>query len=147
MNKLLITASIFLLLFACREKQGLQLDLLAGTWKRANKEQYEVWEKAGAQALKGYSYRMKAGEKVITETLTIRRVDGQLVYEATVPDQNEGRTIRFTLNPAVDSLLSFENAQHDFPKKIQYKKLDEHRLEVRVSGDNDEGFSYIQVRQ
>lgn len=132
---------------ACSVQRPTVADLLAGTWKVKDKMQYEVWEPAGKASLKGYAYRMQAGEQKITETLQIRKLNGQWVYEATVPDQNDGATIRFTLNPDSTTVYSFENTEHDFPQKIQYRKLSETEIEVNVLGENGKGFSYIQERQ
>lgn len=136
-----------LLLSACLPPQTGKLASLEGTWKREGKEQYEVWEKRSGRELTGYSFTLKEGQQTITETLTLKRTKDQWVYSATVPDQNEGATIPFTLNPEVDSLLSFENLAHDFPRKIQYKMKDHDHIEVRVLGEGEEGFSYLQVRQ
>lgn len=121
-------------------------DLLVGTWKVKDKEQYEVWERAGAKELKGYGYRLEEGEQQITETLRIRKSNGQWAYEATVPGQNDGATIRFFLNTEVRGIYSFENLEHDFPQKIRYKPLSTDSLEVIVQGDEGKGFSYIQTR-
>ena len=145
--KLLIPLFVLSLLSSCTDKTIAELDFLVGTWKRENVEQFEVWEKKSAHKLIGYSYRIKENQKSITETLAIKKVGDQFVFEATVPDQNEGRTVKFMLNAEIDSIFSFENDKHDFPKKIQYKNLSDNRVKVDVLGDEDSGFSYIQVRQ
>jgi hypothetical protein len=119
---------------------------MVGTWKMENKEQYEVWEKSNNNELSGYSYRIKNDQKSITETLSIKLIGDQIVYEATVPDQNEGKTVGFTLNDEMQTYLSFENLQHDFPKKIQYKKISDNEIEVTVLGDEEKGFSYKQFK-
>jgi len=69
------------------------------------------------------------------------------VLEATVLKQNSGQTVSFVLNTEVDSILSFENLNHDFPKKIQYLKQSNNQIKVSVLGENNKGFSYIQVKQ
>ena len=145
--KILVSILILLLSSSCRDKKGSELDFLVGTWKIDNKEQFEVWEKNRSLELIGYSYRIKDNQKTITETLVIKKVGDQFVYEATVPDQNDGRTVQFVLNTETDSLYSFENNKHDFPKKIQYKKMNDYQLKVTVLGDEDSGFSYIQIKQ
>lgn len=145
--KILVSILILLLSSSCTDKKGSELDFLVGTWKIDNKEQFEVWEKNRSLELIGYSYRIKDNQKTITETLVIKKVGDQFVYEATVLDQNDGRTVQFVLNTKTDSLYSFENNKHDFPKKIQYKKMNDHQLKVTVLGDEDSGFSYIQIKQ
>lgn len=111
------------------------------------KEQYENWELSNKKELIGYSYKLKDSQKIITETLSIKILEHIVIFEATVPDQNEGKTIPFTLNNEITDYLSFENIDHDFPKKIQYKSINENEIEVTVLGDKDEGFSYKQRKQ
>jgi len=145
--KILASVLILVLTSSCVVKKSAEFDFLVGTWKRENKEQFEVWEKNNPTELNGYSYRIKDNQKTITETLVIKKIGDQFVFEATVPDQNEGRTVQFVLNTELDSVFLFENDKHDFPKKIQYKILNDNQLKVTVSGDDDSGFSYIQNRQ
>lgn len=61
--------------------------------------------------------KSKPEQKKITETLKIERENNIWVYTATVLNQNDGKGIRFTLNEYIDSMYSFENSAHDFPKK------------------------------
>ena len=135
-----------ILYYTCVSVEQNPILILAGEWKHEKKDQFEIWEVEG-NTLKGYGYILKNGEQKITETLTLQHVNDQWVYTPTVPTQNEGRGIPFVLNTEIDSLLSFENPDHDFPQKVQYKVLDKDRLEVRVKGDDDSGFSFIQIRQ
>jgi hypothetical protein len=120
---------------------------MVGTWKMDGKEQYEVWETTKNKELRGYSYKINDNQKTITETLSIKKIENNIIYEATVPDQNEGRTIQFTLNNEILEYLSFENINHDFPKKIQYKRINDDEIEVTVLGDEGKGFSYTQLKQ
>ena len=142
-------SSIFLLslLFACSENKTSKLDFLIGTWKIEGKEKYEVWEKNNKNELIGHLYKLINNQKTISETLAIKKIGDHIIYEATVPNQNEGRTIQFTLNAEIKSYFSFENEKHDFPKKIQYKKITDDEIEITVLGDNGRGFSYTQLKQ
>ncbi|MBI9071363.1 MAG: hypothetical protein JEY94_07175 [Melioribacteraceae bacterium] len=132
---------------SCSENKFSKLDTLIGTWKIEGKEQFEVWEKKTNNNLAGYSYKLINHKKIILETLSIKIYDSQIVYEATVPNQNEGKTIQFILNSEIDSCLSFENNTHDFPNKIRYKNISDEKIEVSVGGNNGKGFSYIQKRE
>jgi len=123
-----------------------QVEKLQGTWKIENKESFEVWSIEN-DSLSGYSYNFKEGQKIITETLSIKKVNGQYIYEATVPNQNKGNTIPFLLKSSNASLLSFENAEHDFPQKIQYQFISDSEIEVSVLGEKDKGFSFKLIRQ
>jgi len=46
------------------------------------------------------------------------------------------------LNDTINDYYSFENAKHDFPNKIQYYKLSENKVKVKVLGDENKGFSF-----
>ena len=63
------------------------------------------------------------------------REDGSIAYQATVPNQNDGATIEFLLTAGGETSWTFENPQHDFPKKIEYVLADSNTLNVFVSGD------------
>lgn len=145
--KTLSTICLFFLFASCNESKTAQLDFLVGTWKMEGKEQYEFWEKNSRDELVGNSYKLLNNKQSISETLRIKSVGNQLIYGATVFNQNEGETIEFILNPDNNNCLSFENDKHDFPKKIQYRKLSADSIEVRVLGGGDKGFSYVQIRQ
>ena len=145
--KTLITICILCLLLTCSENKLSIVDFIVGTWKMEGKEQYEIWELSNNKELIGYSYKLKDGQKLITETLSIKILESTIILEATVPDQNEGKTIPFTLNNEIKDYLSFENIDHDFPKKIQYKRINENEIEVTVLGDEGKGFSYKQLKQ
>lgn len=145
--KILSAICLFFLFASCNENKASQLDFLVGTWKMEGKEQYEFWEKNQKNGLVGNSYKLVGNEKFISETLRIKSVGNQLIYGATVLNQNDGKTIEFILNPDNNEYLSFENANHDFPKKIQYKRMSTDSIKVNVLGENDKGFSYIQIKQ
>ena len=113
-------------IFSCSVNKMEKFDFLIGTWKIENQAQFESWTRAG---------------------LAIKRIGDQIVYEATVPDQNQGQTIQFVLNPEIDSSFSFENSNHDFPKSIQYRKISENELIIKVSGDDNNGFNYRMIKQ
>lgn len=111
-----------------------------------NKSTFEEWNFKDNQ-FTGTSYKMNNDTKVITETLQISITDGAIVYEANVPSQNEGNTIPFVLNTSISDKLSFENLDHDFPKKIQYQKITDVKILVHVLGEDDKGFSYHIIKQ
>ncbi|MBA4849318.1 DUF6265 family protein [Emticicia sp. BO119] len=146
--KTLICLFSTILLFTNSSKDNLdQVQFLEGIWKTENKEIYEVWKKNTNGTMDGYSYKIKSGEKMVSEYLTIKMIDGNLTYQARVPNQNNGQTIPFVLNKTVKDQLSFENLSHDFPKKIQYKLIDPQTILVSVLGGGDKGFKFKIIKQ
>ncbi len=132
---------------ACSQNDSLnELDFLIGTWKMEGKENYESWKKLDNK-FEGESYKIENGLKKVTETIEIKLEKLRIIYTPTVFDQNEGKGIPFQLKVLEDNLYSFENLEHDFPKKIQYKILDNKKLFVSVLGKNEEGFSYNLIKQ
>ncbi len=122
------------------------MEFLLGTWKIENKDTYESWEDSGAAVFEGKTFKLSTEGIKVLETLTLMVNKGAIVYLATVPDQNEGQTIPFTLNAKNTDYYSFENPDHDFPKKIQYGIISSDTLSVRVLGEREEGFSYRLIR-
>ncbi len=146
-SSIILSVMLICFLSACQNNFETDVDFLKGTWKVENKEQYEVWKYCGKNELKGYSYKIVDKKEHFLETLSIKKEETQIIYSATVPNQNEGETIPFTLNTEIKDYLSFENPEHDFPKKIQYKKISDRELLVEVLGDKDEGFSFKMFKQ
>ncbi len=144
--KLSVIFGVFILQHVYGQKMDIQkVNFLIGTWKIDGKESYETWKKKDEKFI-GKSYKIKDEKKYVSETLEIKLADDNLIYIATVFDQNEGKGIMFTLKQSEKQLFSFENLQHDFPKKIQYKIINKDELFVSVLGEHDKGFSYTLIR-
>lgn len=121
-------------------------DFLQGTWKMENKEVYEHWDRLNESSLKGFSYKLEDKQMIITEYLDISNSDEGISYTATVLNQNQGRGINFMLTKS-DSVFTFENPDHDFPKMIVYQKLNDLEILVQVSDGKQNGFAYIIQKQ
>ena len=143
--KTIITFIIVSTLFSCSEYKLSEFDFLVGTWKMEGKEYYEFWEKLD-HILKGKSYKMVDGQKIVTEIIELKSEGDRIIYTPTVFDQNEGKPIQFILLKLDKNVFSFENSDHDFPKKIQYTVVSENELFISVLGENDKGFSYKLIR-
>lgn len=121
-------------------------DYLQGTWKMENKEIYEHWDKPNESALKGFSYSLKDGKMTVSEYLEITEINKEINYKATVLKQNQGKEVKFKLTKK-DSTYTFENPDHDFPKKIVYQKLNDKEIFVRVSDGRQKEFVYKMQKQ
>lgn len=121
-------------------------DFLQGIWKMENKEVYERWDRLNDSTLKGFSYKLKNGQMSISEYLDIKKNNKEVIYTATVLNQNQGKGVDFKLTKA-DSSFTFENSGHDFPKKIVYRKISDTEIFVQVSDGKEKGFSYRMQKQ
>lgn len=118
----------------------------SGTWKVEGKELYEHWDRLSDHHLKGFSYRFSAGQGNSTiEYLDVKDANGKLVLEATVLGQNEGKAIQFEGSSGKDYYV-FLNPEHDFPKKILYKKISPDTMHVAV-GAGEKEHSFKMIRQ
>ncbi len=145
--KLIFISLVLTTCYGCNQNIDLkQVEFLIGVWKIEGKESYESWEKR-EDRLKGLSYKIKNGQKVVSETIEIYVLENQIIYYPTVFNQNDGKGIPFKLIQFEQNLFSFENAEHNFPKKIQYQILSDNELYISVLGENDKGFSYKLIKQ
>lgn len=119
---------------------------LRGTWKVENEETYEHWDSLNDQRLKGYSYEIKDGQMKVSEYLDITVKNKEVLYTASVVNQNKGKDVSFKLTKA-DSVFTFENPAHDFPKKVVYKRITDTKIYVEVSDGKDKKFSYNMQKQ
>lgn len=118
---------------------------LKGTWKLTDKNTYEHWDLINDNQLKGFSYKVSNAQMEVTEYLEINKTGEGIIYTATVINQNQGAGIDFKLIKS-DSLYSFENPAHDFPKLIQYKPVTENTINVTI-GSNERSITLVFDRQ
>jgi uncharacterized protein YciI len=138
--------AFLLVLFLTEANTQAQLPtFLQGTWKMENQEVYEHWDKLNDHSMKGFSYKLKEGQMLITEYLDLKNTGNVITYTATVLNQNQGRGIPFLLTRS-DNTFIFENSRHDFPTRITYTQISEISMLVEVSGREERGFSYIMNR-
>lgn len=131
---------------SCEQKEIQKVDFLEGTWQVEGKQNFESWKLENDRMI-GEAYKTKDNQKHVSETLEIKTEDKKIIYTATVKNQNQGKGIPFTLNTEEKELFSFENSEHDFPNKIQYKVLSKTELQVNVLGKDGKGFSYRMIKQ
>lgn len=136
---------IFLLIFPASGVFAQFPSFLNGTWKRTDKNSYEQWSATENGQLKGVSFRMKDGLPEITEYTELIKEGNAVFLVATVPSQNQGKSIRFRLKPE-GSRYIFENPKHDFPQKIVYEYLHEDSVKISLSGAGEAAVSYQLAR-
>jgi hypothetical protein len=117
--------------------QQNDLDWLVGTWKLEGKNVYEIWSRSKAgSTLTGHSFHLQANDTVSDERITIRSYNGVYHY---IPDvSGDQPAVDFTITHVDNSSFIAENPQHDFPKVIRYKYIQDEtgqRLHATIEGD------------
>jgi hypothetical protein len=119
------------------DNTSLPVDLLIGTWYNSQSGTYEKWQNANNLYF-GKAFIIESRDTIVYETLEILKSNGNVYYEATVKNQNDGKPIRFKLVSSGDNKLTFANPYHDFPTKITYHFIEENRLQVTIVGIEEE---------
>ncbi len=146
MNMKKLLTILFLLPVCIAAGQSDIPRFLDGTWKTEIDGNYEQWNVLNDNAMKGFSYKMQNSKIIVSEFLDIYKTANDVIYSATVLNQNQGRGIEFKLTKS-DSVYIFENPNHDFPKKIVYRKLSESDILVQVSGGIQKSYEYLMKKQ
>lgn len=107
---------------------------MAGAWQTTGgrRQIEEHWTQVAGQSMLGMS-RTVAGEKTVEfEYLRIeQRVDG-IYYVAHPKARCPGTDFKLTRASATEAV--FENPQHDFPKRVIYRKSGNDELTATIDG-------------
>lgn len=129
-----------LLLTVCASSAQAQADpfapvaWLAGCWAQQGREagSVEQWMAPAGGLMLGMARTLKNGRVVEFEFMQIRLDDGKLSYVA----QPQGRPpTAFALLRHGEAEAVFENAAHDFPQRIFYRRDGADRLMARIEGN------------
>jgi len=125
-----------------------KLAWLSGAWKMESNGRIieELWTAPAGGMMVGMSRTVKNGKTVDFEYLRIQQREDGIFYIA----QPGGRpATEFKLTSASESELIFENLQHDFPKRIRYRRNADGSLRARVedeTGKKGIDFSYAREK-
>jgi hypothetical protein len=134
---------VLLLIFsACKnsdsnEKEKIKTaHWLLGKWENNSADGLlsETWTKKNDSTFLGQSYYIKGKDTLHFETITLQQNGEELFYNALVKGQNNDKAIPFKLTLTTEKELVFENAKHDYPKKISYTQTDKNNLTAIISG-------------
>lgn len=127
---------LFSSLLGCDSRQEFKRfsEFIEGTWgySTENGLLIESWQHSGEKRMDGFGYIQTAERMVPLEKLIVRPVYYQLILQA----KPEGRKfwVYFVLTESTDFNWVFENKEHDFPQRIEYRKISEDSLLAVVSG-------------
>jgi len=113
-----------------------KLEWLKGDWSRTNTKPGrtggETWIQKSSTEMVGWGFTLKGSDTVATEKFKLVVKDHDIFYVADVPE-NKG-PVYFKLTLITDDEFACENPDHDFPKKIAYRKLGD-KLVATISGN------------
>ncbi len=123
------------------EGTGFKIDNLAwlsGHWATApgRMQTDEHWTGVAGASLIGMSRTVAGGKTVFFEFLRIETRGDEIYYVAHPKARNPGT--EFKLVRLSGSEAVFENPEHDFPKRIIYRKNEDGTLTARIEGDGSE---------
>ena len=115
---------------------------LLGSWLADgdNRVVTETWLEASATTFAGAGLtRARTGGKVVDgEALRLVAMADAVFYLAKVAHNDY--PVAFRLTTCEADRLVFENPGHDFPRRLEYRRIDADRMEVFVSDGADRGF-------
>lgn len=118
---------------------------ITGTWQRIDLPSgdvgYEHWQATEPSGYAGIGVHERADGRRFEEKLSLVVRDGAVHYVADTPQNPQ--PVAFRLTGISDTSIAFENPEHDFPKKIEYRRDGERALTVRISaGDKSADFRF-----
>ena len=106
---------------------------LQGCWEIVSPQRTveEQWMAPRAGSMLGMSRTVRGDALVEYESIVIRQQGNQLAYEARPSGQPAAVFLSTTVS---DSMVLFENPQHDFPQKIGYQRMAGSMLMAWIEG-------------
>ena len=144
----LILASLILLTTISTENPTLaDLSWISGDWQTApgaRRQIEEHWTTVAGGSMMGVS-RTVAGDKTVEfEYLRIEQRAEGIFYVAHPQARCPGTDFKLTSASATEAI--FENPQHDFPKRIIYRKTDDGLTASIDAGEGSKGMSFVYKR-
>ncbi len=135
MLKLLIATLILSANLTIQTPSIADVSWIAGDWQTVpggRRQIEEHWTKAAGGSMMGIS-RTVAGDKTVEfEYLRIEQRSDGVYYVAHPKARCPGTDFKLTRASATEAV--FENPQHDFPKRITYRKTGDDGLTASIDG-------------
>ena len=145
----LILASLILLTTISFENPTLaDISWISGDWQTApggRRQIEEHWTAAAGGSMMGVSRTIEvkgAGDKTVAfEYLRIEQREDGIFYVAHPKARCPGTDFKLTRASATEAI--FENPQHDFPKRIFYRKTDDGLTASIDAGEGSKSMSFV----
>lgn len=118
---------------------------LLGTWRAESRDTLiaETWVAVSGTTYEGRGVTRSRTDGSVRDEEDLRLVamgDG-VFYVAKVAHNQQ--PVAFRLTACGDGRFVFENAAHDFPRRIEYRRVDDASFEARVSDGASRGYSLV----
>ena len=144
MLKTILASLILLTSFSVENPTLADLSWMSGDWQTAAGGRTQIeehWTAAAGGSMMGVS-RTVAGDKTVEfEYLRIEQREDGIYYVAHPKARCPGTDFKLTRASASEAV--FENPQHDFPKRIIYRKTDEGLTASIDAGEGSKGMSFV----
>ena len=144
MLKTILASLILLTSFSVENPTLADLSWMSGDWQTAaggRRQIEEHWTAAAGGSMMGVS-RTVAGDKTVEfEYLRIEQREDGIFYVAHPKARCPGTDFKLTRASASEAV--FENPQHDFPKRIIYRKTDDGLTASIDAGEGSKGMSFV----
>ena len=144
MLKLFLASLLLFAPFTPQAPSLTDISWISGDWQTApggRRQIEEHWTAAAGGSMMGVS-RTIAGDKTVEfEYLRIEQRADAIYYVAHPKARCPGTDFKLTRATATEAV--FENPQHDFPKRIIYRKTDEGLTASIDAGEGTKGMSFF----
>jgi hypothetical protein len=115
-----------------------RLGWLSGCWEQHTPRGVttEMWSRSLGGMMIGASVSVRDGSARGFEHVRIREHGGRLQYTALPSGQRE---TTFTETVLSDSIVVFENPEHDFPQRLTYRRVGSDSLVARAEASGPQG--------
>lgn len=121
---------------------------LLGDWVADNGKSVtiESWQQVSPHTFEGFgeSNLKSSNKRQSVELLRLVEMNNEIFYIAK-PQQNK-HPVGFKLTQCTNKNAVFENPDHDFPKKLNYRLMTHNQIQVIVSGDKGQSFSILFIK-
>jgi len=130
-----LTALILIAIFAFSIKNNFnELLILKGSWqmKTAKSTIGEIWTKTNDHVLTSKAYYIDGTDTIVYENVVLSKVDNDIFYTVTAANENNAQPVAFKLTSAINKKFVFENAAHDYPKRIVYEFINQDSIHAFI---------------
>ena len=107
----------------------------------------EKWSRQNDSTFYAESFFIANQDTLFAETIQLIQQEDDLLLIVSVPNQNKEKPVTFRLTKLTENEFVFENPAHDYPKKIQYKLINNDSLYAEINGNGKkEGFPFKKVK-